>query len=590
MNPVLSTSGWCCAVLATLVVAACSGAPALDVARLVATSDARAAHRTLVLRAQTDPRNVEVLCALAGLAEQLGRPGEAIEALLAVERIGGPFGTRWRDDDRVRLARLLVQRGYQRLLRRSKHAIDDLIRARELGAVVADADIAAARAARALASLRHVDAAERARGREALASLAVERGTNGVDSCWIGARKDASPTERAAFGVWAWKNGARREAYEQLAAWRKATHSPGQNAYEPYYQCARAWWVPPSDREADRAGCAVESEAQPAETAHDRPVSITLAPPGCAALPGECGGRSIAAYTGPDPRADAAARFARARAIAIVDGSGSRITPPLAAAGVVDLSELTAISRAFRWSPLHAVSRSRDLVARSLDAALARATVGALFSALGDPARARAEWETAVAVSDEPAIVAGFAESCARVGDGDAALVAATGAAAAWGDPAVVWNVVGRALLDGNRVVEALTAGRSAIDLAGPETIASAFDIAIEASSRLGRLAQVAALTARRARLALSSPDDQDPAGVASASDTYVSGNSDTAKNVEQAWMKTRRAQREVELRIELLSALGEGDPRRGVIVAELIDLAGDRDSARGLHAAMSLR
>jgi hypothetical protein len=190
----------------------------------------------------------------------------------------------------------------------------------------------------------------------------------------------------------------------------------------------------------------------------------------------------------------------------------------------------------------------------------------------------------------EPAIVAGFAESCARVGDGDAALVAATGAAAAWGDPAVVWNVVGRALLDGNRVVEALTAGRSAIDLAGPETIASAFDIAIDASSRLGRLAQVAALTARRARLALSSPDDQDPAGVAGASDTYAPGHSDTAKNVEQAWMKTRRARRDVELRIELLSALGEGDPRRGVIVAELIDLAGDRDSARGLRAAMGLR
>ena len=47
-----------------------------------------------------------------------------------------------------------------------------------------------------------------------------------------GAREGATAEQRGAFGAWLWTIGARREAYEQLAAWHGATSPPRDEALQ----------------------------------------------------------------------------------------------------------------------------------------------------------------------------------------------------------------------------------------------------------------------------------------------------------------------------------------------------------------------
>lgn len=547
-------------------------------------------------RVRSDPRDGSTRLALAAVAERLGRPGEALDRLVAVERAGGPWGPRWSDADRARLGRLLYRRGRARLVRGSARALDDLLRARDRGAIVSDAEIASARAAHALAALRHVDRDQRANGRAGLASLyralperpgaphptslyraPSERGgapssdalqqpqAAGAafgDPSWRGARSDAKPAERAAFGVWAWRHGARREAYDHLLAWRAATSPPRDADYEAYFHRAVRWWSP------DTTGIANEAlEADPA--------AIGDPPP--------------ATPAGNDARAAAAARFAFARATSIVGRNGACCGLPsdpdvMDAAGIPELAALVAIAQAFRRSPEIAARLGRELVERSVDGSISQAALGALFDALGDPARARAAWDAAATSDADPGFIAGYAEACARAGDGDAALVAATEAAAAWGDPAVVWNNVARVLLASGRTIDALTAGRSAIDLAGSELLPDALDVVIEASQQSGRTEQAAALAAERARLVPKVARDE----IAAARKELA--HAPTASAVDRAWQATRNEPREVDLRVALLPGLAADDPRRGVLVTELIALAADRDHVRGLRAAFALR
>lgn len=616
-------------VLAMLFAAGCGVRvpPAIDTATLVAARGPRDAHRDLVLRVRATPNDVQLRLALAALAEQLGRPAEAIDNLVAVDRLGGPLGTRWHDTDRARLARLLLRRGRVRLARGSSQALADLSRAHELGAPVSPAELAEGRAAAALSALRHVDAEERAKGRAMFMSLVAEHGTYhperaseggrgpvAFDPSWTGARADAAPAERGAFGRWAWQHGARREAYDQLTAWRTTTSSPRDAQYESYYQCARAWWSPPllsaprsspehlipaqavaGERSASAPGQVSEIRIFDCAAAGDfPPVPVRSATP-IVEVPSSADPHSSATrvpvYVAQSPRAEASARYAYIRAIAIVAGGQEGGVPQLSreqinAAGIPQAAELVEIARAFRSAPADAARLADDLVARSVDAVLGHATVGALFDAVGDRVRARAEWQAAASASDEPAIVAGFAEACARAGDGDAALVAATSAAAASGDPAVVWHAVTQALLDGNRIIEALTAARAAIDLAGSDTIAAALDVAIEASQLAGRAAQVTALRAQRARVMT---DDHGDLTREKSMAKRAPGTTGEPEAIDRAWAATRQNPREVDLRARLLKTLAIDDPRRAVIVTELVELAADRDHLRGLHAAFAL-
>ena len=545
---------------ALLVVAGCGvrTPPPIDIAGLVARDGADAARRELTVRVLAHPRDVQARLALAALADKLGRPTEAIEQLEAVLRLGGPLGTRWHADDRARLGRLLQARGEARLVRDAASALDDLERARSYGAAVTPGELERARIAIAIAQLRHSAAEERAKGRATLAALASST------PAWRGAAADASAQERGAFGAWAWQAGARREAYEQLAAWHAATPAPRAERLQAAYLRALAWWSPvwlgevAAPPAADLVG---PERCWFPGTDCEPPVSVE---------------EPLAAVAVPDdiaPHALAAARYALAR------------TAPGASH---DVAPVVAIATAFARDPAIAERLGRELVARAPDAALAHATLGALFDALGDPARARAAWQAAVDGSPEPAFVRGLAEAAARGGDGPAALVFATRAAAAWGDPAVVWTSAARALVDSGQQVDGLTAARNALDLAGPEVLPDALDVAIAASLALGRQAQADALRVQRAQLApLGTRAHTVDADVVTALAAHR--ERPTAGTVARLWVVSRTYPRDVEARAALVGALAPDDARRATVIAELVALAGDRDPRRALAAVGAL-
>jgi tetratricopeptide (TPR) repeat protein len=455
-------------VLAVLVVAAACGVhtPApIDVTDLVARRGPVEAHRDLEIQILAEPKDVAARLALAELDGFLGRPGEAIDELLFVERLGGPLGPLWHAADRARLAGLLEKRGHVRLAREAASALADFDHARSLGAQVRTHDATLARIAIAMAKLRHVDAGERARGRAMLGDLASERE---AQPSWAGVRAQAAPEARGRFGAWAWAIGARREGYEQLAVWHAATSRPRDPLLEAAYLRALAWWSPP--------------ETEPPDETTDA-VRCWFAKAGCAP-PIEPSHAAAESPAGADPHAWAASHTALERVHQTAGGD-----------------ELYKIALAFARDPAVAERLGRDLVARSVDNAGASAALGALYDALGDPARARASWQAAVDASPEPLFLRGLAEAAARTGDGPAALVFATTAAAAWGDPAVVWLSVARVLEDRGLHVQALLAAHSALDLADIETLAGALDVAASASRALGRDAQADVFAAQRARL-----------------------------------------------------------------------------------------
>src|SRR5690606_29538493 len=113
------------------------------------------------------------------------------------------------------------------------------------------------------------------------------------------------------------------------------------------------------------------------------------------------------------------------------------------------------------------------------------------------------------------------------------------------GDPAVVWASVARALVTAGQTVDGLTAARTALDLAGPEVLPHALDIAITASRALGRTAQADALFMARAQLAPRvKSEDADARAALIAHEAQP-----TASTVAQLWVASRTQPRDVELR-----------------------------------------
>lgn len=708
----------------------------VDVDQLIAARGAVEARRDLEIRVTGDPRDVAGWLALAVVAERVGRPGQAIAALEAVEALGGPLGVRWQPDDRARLARLIAARGRARLARSAPTALADLERARQLGAAITDADLRAARIAQAIVALRHSDARTRDAGRRALAGLApastapasgapggsaaspAAAPDPGDAAAWRGAVGGATPDERGRFGAWLWQRGARRAAWDELSAWHAATAAPRDPVVQTAYLTAARWWIPldrpppPADdlvgpmrcafaacapreaagdeaaerallaappapivRDPDEVAALVaitlrqalrgEAAWGPALAAridlaalrdagrlaalpdHARPIIARLVghkagrpappprdatadqrlvlaaervlagattselaglaegspyrealhraiePPGAAGEPGQAGEAPGTAAEGTrESHGKSAAAPGESAGAGESVGEPDRGSPALALAGAVvrhvtaslaevlasaPADELHAVAVAYRRDPLIADRLGRDLVVTAVDAATGHAALGALFDALGDPARARASWQAAVDASAEPAFVRGLAEAMARQGDGDAALIAATGAAAASGDPAVVWLAVARGLAGAGRYVAALDAARAAIELAGPDVLAAALDVAITASHALGRAAQVAALAAQRARIAgVAEPIDSDPTDPRAALAAHQ--RSPDAASLSRLWLAARWNPRDVALRAELVAGLPADDARRTAIIAELIELAGDRD------------
>jgi tetratricopeptide (TPR) repeat protein len=597
-------------------------APApLDVSALVARRGVVEARRDLAARVLDDPRDVQARLALATLADRLGRPTEAIEQLETVLRLGGPLGTRWHAADKARLGRLLLARGRARLARNAPSALTDLERAAGFGAAPSADELVSARIALATAQIRHIDAEVRAKARATFAQLAQPGGTKAAASrakvigaavgdaaatssvsvgdaaatgataigatvagsqpiagptirptstaidatdeqSWLGAGPAATPAERGTFGLWLWSVGAKRESYEQLVAWHAATQPPRDPALQAGYLRAFAWWAP-----------LWLGEVPP-------PPADDLVGPERCWFPGT---RCVPPVTEPPPlppveHAGDAAR--EPRVAAAVRYASTRFTSSVAAAA------LAPIAAAYRRDPVIADRLARDLVAASVDGAVANATLGALFDVLGDPARARAAWQEAATQSAEPAFQRGLADAIGRTGEGPAALVIGTQAAAAWGDPAIVWNGVAAALLDAKQPVDALVAVRSALELAGPDDLPRSLDLASEASRALGRIAQADTMQLQRAQLA--------PRGRAVDADALAAlaehHANPTASTVATLWVVSRRYPRDIELRIALFGALDADDPRHATLVTEIVELAGDDDATHAYAAATALR
>jgi tetratricopeptide (TPR) repeat protein len=424
-----------------------------------------------------------------------------------------------------------VARAAARRIRGAPTALADIEHAQALGAAVPGPDVVAAKLALAIAELRHSDATRRANGRAILAQLAT---LAEADGAWRGAMASATPDEHGRFGAWLWGIGARREAYEQLSLWKRTSAQAGpiENAYD----VAHAWWT---------GGPIGMSSPPPAPPASDvEPVELADAP------------------------IVAAARYAHARF-----------------AGAPPDPSLLEVARAYRREPAVADRLAFELVAAQVDEAAGHAALGALFDALGDPARARAQWQAAVDASPEPTFIRGLAETVARAGDGSAALIFATQAAAAWGDPAVVWISVGDVLESVGAHVDALVCAHSAIDLAGPDQLPRALDLAIEASHELGRQTQVDAL--RLQRVAAELPHTAEPTDPAAAILAYRT--LPTAGTIARMWVATRTHPGDLEVRLVLQDALPADDPRRATVVADLVALAGDPDPERGLAAALAV-
>ncbi|MGE3769303.1 MAG: hypothetical protein AB7L94_44030, partial [Kofleriaceae bacterium] len=267
------------------------------------------------------------------------------------------------------------------------------------------------------------------------------------------------------------------------------------------------------------------------------------------------------------------------------------------------LPEARRIAIAYRRDPAVAERLARDVVARAPDAAAAYAALGALWSVLDDPQRARIAWQAAVDASPEPAFVRGLADACARASDPDAALIHGTAAAAALGDPAPVWTALSRVLEANGHHHHALEAARSAIDLAGREALAAALDAGAAASRSLGRTGQADVLAARRARLAPPvevvpevGPVDaeaalravDDPTDALAAVVAYRHRSTVTA--IARMWIASRWNPHDVAIRAALLEAIALDDPRRALLVGELVQLAASPDDERGRAAIRALR
>jgi tetratricopeptide (TPR) repeat protein len=718
------------AVVASLALAVAScgvRAPSrIDVDAMIRARGADEARRDLVARIANSPKDIAARLALAALEEQTGRPGPAIAELEAVAALGGPIGTRWRDEDRARLGRLLAARGRVRVARGASTAIADFARAAELGTAIDPKDLTAARVLRALAQLRHVDRKERAAGMRVLAELWT---TGGADPAWAGARSAATPIERGQLGRYLWQQGANRAAWEELAGWHAATTPPRDPALAAAYLTARAWWVPadgppPSaddlvgpDRcrftQAD--GCSA-SELMKREPLDEAALAALLASPAVVdparadaatvtawmqvtllqALRGETSwgpalmsrvdvskvptnsmpGPFRAAFSilaGREPVAEAGALgdlvgkrgypvteverllFAAGRVLRgatdadvakalgvdeanrpgarpavasdrratwaegawllrVVSVPAEAIARPLVSAAVaharqrvphgLDELALRRIVEAYLRDPAIADRLGRDGIAALPDAATGHASLGAVLDALGDPARARLAWQAAVDASPEVDHLRGLAEAIARAKDPDAAMVATVAAAAAWGDPAIVWISVARSLEQTGEHVHALEAARNAIGLASSTRLVEAIDVAISASRSLRRETQVAELTAMRARIAPPMPER--PTGMAEA--VRPTGTAEAVRpidptdaiaalveytqqpdagSVARLWVAARWNRRHVGVRAALLAAISPDDPRHGVVVAELVALASDREVGRDAVAAL---
>jgi len=191
------------------LVAGCAARQPANVDALIAKKGVDGARADLEFRIASHGGDLDARRALARLDQQHDRPGSAIRQLLEVERVGGPFGTRWNADDRRRLAHLLVRRAWVRAARFAPSAVADLAHAAQLGETIDPALQLRADQGLALGELRHASDPVRARGIEHMAALLPRIAPDVTDPIAM----------RARIGRIAWRFGARRATLDVLEPW-----------------------------------------------------------------------------------------------------------------------------------------------------------------------------------------------------------------------------------------------------------------------------------------------------------------------------------------------------------------------------------
>ncbi len=561
------------------------------------------------LAVSVDTTDVAARRALAALEFDAGNRGAALAQLLAVERLGGPLGSRLDDREVGRLGALLAERAAFRLAHGDAGALADLDAALAHGVTVAAATRRAAEVLDAVRLLRHAADDLRADGRRRLIAM-------GATPEQRGAALTASVDDRLAFARWAWRQGARRAAAETMV--------DGTLDDAPLRADIDAWWsgkraagpasapllvaalndvldgAAPGWTTAITARGALDGDLD-ALPVYARPTALRLhgdlaasrdalfaamrQPAGGgdaglvlaveAALAG-LPSRDVDALLAP-VQGDLATRLRQvivpgARAATPLDDDALVAAIVAARLGVAEFhAPLADVARAFRRQATQAAALGDAFVARTIDQAAAHAALGALYEDLGDPASARAHWQLALDTAPRDAYAFGLARAQALGGDPDAALVHVTAAAAASGDPAVVLVIVARALLDGDAPGEALEILRTALELAGADDLPAAVEAAAQASDALGRPAQALALRAEYATAPTSPPsavDDPTDAAAALAS-------ADVARlAVAARWHPRDTAG--LAARAALLERTPVDDPRHRVALVEVQALAVD--------------
>lgn len=268
------------ASVASLAAVGCR--PAVDAGALVRARGVDGAADTLHDRLARDPRDAAAWRALATVELRRRRPGAAVAALEAAERLGAPLVDGLAPDDRAAFGRLLVERARARVARGSPGAHADVAKARRLGVAAAPALAVAAERLALLAGFAHADPERRAAAAARLPAVdpALARGLAPA----------ASDADVAATAAWLEGGGARRAAFELLDGRVDERRAAGAR---PQWSAATAarwlalhrWWAgaeAPVDRVTIDAIAAAAGAACPYTTGPDDPACDVIAAAGSA--------------------------------------------------------------------------------------------------------------------------------------------------------------------------------------------------------------------------------------------------------------------------------------------------------------------
>ena len=603
------------AVLVAVLAACGVRARPVDTTRLVAELGLDGAVEALRIRIADDPKDIPARRALADLEHRRGRPGAVIAELAAVRELGGPLGVRLDRGERTRLAGLYRERARLRVARGSPDALDDLDLARRIAgaagedaALRRDAEITAA-----LADLRHTDPDRRARGAEALG-----RDTSTIDGL-------------GATGLYLFEHGALRAAHDLLEAWERGggrdRGAPDTAAITDAWLAARAWWRGPSGR--------------PDLATLDRAIAAGASPCHFATRPGEHG-CTAAAVLGDPARERALLARARARGWRTADPDDAAAWAAITAAAWqrgeirswldeldarVDLSALdpadlarpdgamhrqatdvpspaevvaaavapeapgglVEVARAYLRDPAAGDRVAEDVVARSVDVAAAAPPVAELFAVLGDPARARAWWERAVAASpDDVTLRAGLVRALAAAADGEAARLHLTHVAAGSGDPARALLAGARALADAGLTVDALAPAKQALELTPQGDEQEVLLLLVELAERLDRRDQVRELGRALDRVR-TAPDATTLRARAAAGDAEAIARAHAADPADAGLaIAAARAEPDDERALAILAVASAANPDDVPLRVARLDRGDDRALAELAAIAMA--